>query len=183
MKPRTERPTRLASGTLRCTLSRLTAALLAGVVVWSVPIARADNGNTVVPNNTRLNNSVYVNIGTAQRQNGCTVDSLMDNRLTNAARRHTLDVLNNPDVNGDIGSDGSTPQDRARDAGFNGKAAETVAIVPAMAINGIQILGQWWWDPPSRALMQDCANTAIGVWSENSLSRSVLVAMYGQPTA
>jgi hypothetical protein len=29
--------------------------------------------------------------------------------------------------------------------------------------------------------MQDCANTAIGVWSENSLSRSVVVAVYGQP--
>ncbi|MDT5053386.1 MAG: hypothetical protein QOF66_1752, partial [Mycobacterium sp.] len=27
----------------------------------------------------------------------------------------------------------------------------------------------------------DCANTAIGVWSENSLDRSVVVAMYGQP--
>jgi hypothetical protein len=29
--------------------------------------------------------------------------------------------------------------------------------------------------------MQDCANTAIGVWSANSLSRSVVVAVYGQP--
>jgi uncharacterized protein YkwD len=173
----------LASSTVRFALSPSVAALLVGAVTWSAPAAHADNGNTVVPNNARLNNSVYVNINTAQRQNGCTTDSNMDGRLTNAARRHTLDVLNNPDINGDIGSDGSNPQDRARDAGFNGKAAETVAIVPSLAINGIQILGQWWWDPPSRALMQDCANTAIGIWSENSLNRSVLVAMYGQPTA
>ncbi len=171
-----------ASSAARSPLCHSVLALLVGAVMWSVPVAHADNGNTVVPNNARLNNSVYVNINTAQRQNGCTTDSQMDSRLTDAARRHTLDVLNNPDINGDIGSDGSTPQDRARDAGFKGKAGETVAIVPALAINGIQILGQWWWDPPSRALMQDCANTAIGVWSENSLNRSVVVAMYGQPS-
>ena len=171
-----------ANGTIRSALTRSVPALLAAAVTWSAP-AHADNGNTVVPNNARLNNSVYVNINTAQRQNGCTTDSKMDGRLTEAARRHTLDVLNNPDINGDIGSDGSTPQSRANDAGFKGKAAETVAIVPALAINGIDILGQWWWDPPSRALMQDCANTAIGVWSENSLNRSVLVATYGQPSA
>jgi len=174
---------RLAVGVVRRARSSVLVALMVCAMPWLAPAAHGDNGNTVVPNNARLNNSVYVNINTAQRQNGCTTDSQMDGRLTNAARRHTLDVLNNPSIDGDVGSDGSTPQDRARDAGFSGKAAETVAIVPAMAINGIQILGQWWWDPPSRALMQDCANTAIGVWSENSLSRSVLVAMYGQPTA
>lgn len=173
----------LASNMVRSALAKSGLVLLIATVTWSAPFARADNGNTVVPNNARLNNSVYVNINTAQRQNGCTTDSKMDRRLTDAARRHTLDVLNNPDLNGDEGSDGSTPQQRANDAGFKGKAAETVAIVPSMAINGIQILGQWWWDPPSRALMQDCANTAIGIWSENSPNRSVLVAVYGQPSA
>jgi hypothetical protein len=29
--------------------------------------------------------------------------------------------------------------------------------------------------------MSNCANTEIGVWSENSLDRSVAVAVYGQP--
>jgi hypothetical protein len=29
--------------------------------------------------------------------------------------------------------------------------------------------------------MQNCANTAIGVWSENSLDRTVVVAVYEQP--
>lgn len=99
-----------------------------------------------------------------------------------AARLHALDVLNNPNINGDIGSDGSTPQDRANGTGFVGTVSETVAINPALAISGIEILNQWWWDPPSRATMQDCANTAIGVWSENSLARSVVVAVYGQPS-
>lgn len=173
----------LAIGAARAALPHTVVALLIGATTVLAPDAQADNGNTVVPNNARLNNSVFVNINTAQRENGCWTDSAEDRRLKDAARRHTLDVLNNPDINGDIGSDGSNPQDRARDAGFNGKAAETVAIVPSIAINAVQVLGQWWWDPPSRALMQDCANTAIGVWSENSLNRSVLVAVYGQPAA
>jgi len=152
----------------------LTLALLSAMVVaTSTPSALADN--------KRLNESVFVNIYTAQKQNGCLTEPKLDGRLVDAARRHTLDVLNDPNVNGDIGSDGSTPQDRANATGFTGKVAETVAINPALAISGIEILAQWWYDPPSRATMQDCAYTAIGVWSENSLSRSVVVAVYGQP--
>jgi uncharacterized protein YkwD len=148
------------------------AVAAAGMTV-SVPSADADN--------RRLNESVFVNIYTAQHQNGCTTEPRRDGRLVDAARRHTFDVLNNREVNGDVGSDGSTPQDRANAAGFVGKVAETVAINPALAISGIEILNQWWYDPVSRATMQDCSNTAIGVWSENSLDRTVVVAVYGQP--
>ncbi|MDT5338041.1 MAG: hypothetical protein QOD90_3546 [Mycobacterium sp.] len=152
----------------------LTLALLTVLVASAVtPSALADN--------KRLNESVFVNIYTAQQQNGCKTDPKLDGRLVEAARLHAIDVLNNPNTNGDIGSDGSTPQDRANGQNFTGKVAETVAINPALAISGIEILGQWWYDPPSKATMQDCANTAIGVWSENSLARSVVVAVYGQP--
>jgi hypothetical protein len=56
-----------------------------------------------------------------------------------------------------------------------------VATNPALAINGIDILGQWYWDPVAKGIIEDCANTVIGVWTENSLSRSVTVAVYGQP--
>ena len=59
--------------------------------------------------------------------------------------------------------------------------SETVAINPALAINGIEILNQWYYNPAYLAIMRDCANTAIGVWSENSLDRTVVVAVYGQP--
>lgn len=139
----------------------------------AVPSANADN--------KRLNESVFVNIYTAQQQNGCTTDPRLDGRLVEAARLHTLDVLNNRALDGDIGSDGSTPQDRANAQGFVGKASETVAINPALAISGIEILKQWWYNPAYQATMRDCSNTAIGVWSENSLDRSVVVAVYGQP--
>jgi hypothetical protein len=173
----------LVSDKIRLTLHPPLVALIGSAVALSGPIAHADNGNTVVPNNARLNAAIFADIYAAQQQNGCTTDTKRDGRLLAAAQRHTRDVLTNPNINGDVGSDGSTPQDRGRDAGFNGKVAETVATLPSLAINGIDILGQWWWDPPSRATMQDCANTNIGVWSENSFNRSVLVAVYGQPAA
>ncbi|MGI9163568.1 MAG: CAP domain-containing protein [Mycobacterium sp.] len=143
------------------------------VASTATPTAHADN--------SRLNNSVFVNIYTAQKHNGCQTNPRLDERLVDAARRHTLDAMNNHDVNGPVGSDGSTPQSRAEAAGFTGAVAETEAINASMAINGIDILGQWWWDPPSRAAMEDCSHTAIGVWSENSLNRSVVVAVYGAP--
>jgi hypothetical protein len=90
-------------------------------------------------------------------------------------------VLNNRDLAGDLGSDGSMPQDRARAAGFTGKVAETVAINPALAISGIELINTWYYDPGALAIMRDCGNTVIGVWSENSLDRTAVVAVYGQP--
>jgi uncharacterized protein YkwD len=155
--------------------ARVCALMLSAVVaaLATAPFAQADN--------KRLNESVFVNIDTAQKQNGCPTEPDLDGRLVAAARRHTFDVRDHRQVNGDIGSDGSTPQDRANAAGFVGTVTETVAINPALAISGIEILAQWWHDPARRAIMQNCANTAIGVWSENSLDRTVVVAVYGQP--
>jgi hypothetical protein len=151
----------------------LTVVVVAAGELSVSPVAHADN--------KRLNSSVFGNIYTAQQLNGCTTEPRLDGRLVDAARRHTLDVLDHDDVNGDIGSDGSTVQDRARDVGFPGRAVETIAVNPALAISGIEILNQWWPDPVSRATMQDCSNTSIGVWSENSINRTVVVAVYGQP--
>jgi len=153
--------------------------------VTSLVICAVLGAATVSPSaladNKRLNDSVYANIYTAQQQNGCPIEARRDQRLDVAAQRHALDALNNPDVNGDIGSDGSTPTDRAAAAGFTGKIAQTMAINPALAISGIEILGQWYGDPVAWATMHDCSYTQIGVWSENKLDRSVVVAVYGAP--
>jgi len=35
------------------------------------------------------------------------------------------------------------PPDRARAAGFTGNVAETVAINPALAISGIELINMW----------------------------------------
>ena len=148
------------------------AALAVGAVV-AMPAAHADN--------SRLNNGVVANVYTVQKQAGCTNDVKINPQLRLAAQWHTDDVLNNRDLDSDIGSDGSTPQDRANAAGFHGRVAETVAINPALAISGIELINQWYYNPAYLAIMRDCGNTAIGVWSESSLDRTVVVAVYGQP--
>ncbi|GBG40117.1 CAP domain-containing protein [Mycobacterium montefiorense] len=140
----------------------------------AVPAAHADN--------KRLNSAVVSAVYTLQHQAGCTNDVIRNNALTLAAQWHADDMLNNRNINGDNGSDGSTPQDRANAAGFRGRAAETVAINPAIAISSLELVNQWYYNPDDMAIIRDCANTNIGVWSDNSLDRTVVVAVYGQPT-
>lgn len=151
----------------------LPAVALVGAAIAGMPDAHADN--------RRLNESVAVNVYTIQQHNNCPTEIKINPQLRLAAQWHTNDVLHNRALNGDIGSDGSTVQDRANRAGFVGTVAETVAINPALAISGIEILNQWYYRPDYMAIMSNCANTQIGVWSENSLDRSVVVAVYGQP--
>jgi uncharacterized protein YkwD len=164
MRSRTHRPSVMTAAVL---------ALAAAATNLGLPTAQADN--------RRLNNGVVANVYTIQHQAGCTNDIHINPQLRLAAQWHTDDMLANHDLNGDIGSDGSTTQDRAAAAGFHGTVAETVAINPALAISGIELINQWYYDPTDFAIMSDCANTAIGVWSENSLERTVVVAVYGQP--
>jgi uncharacterized protein YkwD len=139
----------------------------------SAPAAGADN--------RRFNSSVVANVYTIQHDAGCTDDVHINPQLRQAAQWHTDDVLNNRDLDGDIGSDGSTPQVRAAAAGFRGTVAETVAINTALAMSGVELLNQWFYNPAYLAIMQNCANSEIGVWSENSIDRTVVVAVLGSP--
>lgn len=131
--------------------------------------------------NSRLNSGVLANVYTLQQQAGCTTAIRSDPALRLAAQWHAVDVLRNRTLDGDLGSDGSTPQSRATAAGFSGTVAQTVAVNPALAINNVDVINQWYYDPRAYSIMTDCHNTTIGVWSENSLDRSVVVAVYGQP--
>lgn len=149
------------------------AAAAMALTALTCPTAAADNA--------RLNNGVVANVYTVQHQAGCSTDIRINPALRLAAEWHANDVLNNRALDGDLGSDGSTPQSRAAAAGFVGNVAQTVAINPALAINNLDVINQWYYDPRDFAIMSDCANTAIGVWSLNSLDRSVVVAVYGQP--
>ncbi len=154
-----------------------TFALSAGIVtlcaLTAVPMANADNN--------RLNSGVAQSVYAIKRQAGCTTDLKMIPALDLAAQWQADDVLNNRNLDGDLGSNGSTVQDRAQAAGYKGTVAETVAILPSAAINGIDILGNWYYRPDYYAIMSNCANTQIGVRSVNSPDRSVAVAVYGQP--
>jgi uncharacterized protein YkwD len=153
-------------------------------VALAVALIGAD-GMLVPPtghaDNSRFNNSVVANVYTVQHQAGCRNDVKVNPQLRLAAEWHTDDLLNNRNLDGDVGSDGSTPQDRGNAAGFHGQVAETVAIHPALAISGIELINLWYYDPNYLAIMRNCANTAMGVWSENSLDRTVVVAVYGSP--
>lgn len=168
----------MARLSLRTGIRRIGAVASALLVVG---VLMATTMVSAYADNKRLNDAVVQNVFTIQRQAGCTTDIKTDPRLRLAAEWHANDVLNNRQLDGDIGSDGSTPQIRAQNAGFKGEAEETVAINPALAISGIEILHQWYYDSASLMIMSDCANTAIGVWSENSLDRTVVVAVYGRP--
>lgn len=148
-------------------------ALAVVVQTWLAPSAHADN--------KRLNNAVVENVYTIQYQAGCRNDIRMHPQLQLAAQWHAEDVLNNRSLDADIGSDGKTPQQRAEAAGFRGTVAETVAINPALAISGVELLNRWYYNPAYLAIMQDCSFTTIGVWSVNSLDRTVVVAVYGRP--
>src|SRR6201993_215845 len=162
----------------------LAALAVAASIMLCTPAADADNDNdTVIPNNKRLNDGVVANVYTMQHQAGCTNDVKINPQLQLAAQRHTKDVLNNRNLDGDIGSDGSTPQDRTNAAGFHGQAAETVAINQSIAISGNDLINRWYYNPTYNAIMSNCANSQIGVWSENSPDRTVVVAVYGQPPA
>ena len=154
-------------------LRLLPVLAVTGAAVAAMPTANADN--------KRLNDGVVANVYTIQRQHGCPTDIRINPQLQLAAEWHANDVLNNRALDGDLGSDGSTAQDRANAAGFTGTVAETVAINPALAISGVEIMNQWYYRPDYMAIMSNCANSQIGVWSQNSLDRSVVVAVYGQP--
>jgi|EndMetStandDraft_2_1072991.scaffolds.fasta_scaffold20146_1 hypothetical protein len=167
---------------LRACLTASTATALLSIAALVMPAAYADNDNdTVIPNNKRFNDSVASNVYTIQRQAGCNNDLKLNPQLQLAAQWHTNDVLNNRALDSDIGSDGSTAQDRANAAGFQGTVQETVAINPALAMSGIELMRQWYYNPDYLRIMQNCANTVMGVWSENLIDRTVVVAVYGAP--
>jgi uncharacterized protein YkwD len=161
--------------TLNCKAALTIPSIVIACAMMMAPIAQADN--------KRLNDGVVANVYTVQHQAGCTNDLKINPQLRLAAQWHAHDVLINRALDNDVGSDGSTPQNRGNAAGYRGAVTETVAINPALAISGVELINQWYYNPAYLAIMQNCGNTEIGVWSENSLDRTVVVAVYGHPEA
>lgn len=161
-----------------------TAPIAATVLATSLASALA-LAPTAAADNKRLNDSVLADVHNAMMLAGCTDDldiepmNRASPKLRLAAQWHADDLMANRNLDGDIGSDGSTVADRAARAGYVGPVAETVAINPAMSITGVEIMQQWFGRPDYRATIEDCANLDVGVWSENSLDRTVVVAVFG----
>lgn len=155
---------------------------MAATALLGAQAAHADpDNNTLLPNNKRFNDGVLANVFTVQHQAGCTNDVRPNMQLQNAAQQHAEDVLNNRALDGDIGSDGSNPQDRANAVGYRGQVAETVAINQSIAISGNDLINRWYHDPADFAIMSNCANAQMGVATVNRPDRTVVVAVYGQP--
>ena len=57
--------------------------------------------------------------------------------------------------------------------------SELILLVPLIEERLSIGIAQPWAD--YMAVMSNCANSQIGVWSENSLDRTVVVAVYGTP--
>lgn len=159
---------------LRLFVLGLALVIVAVPLVPGIAVGHADN--------KRFNADLVANVYTLQRHAGCVGELKVGSQLQLAAQWHADDVLQNRSLDGDLGSDGSTPQARGAAAGYQGVVAEMVAINPALAISGLELIRMWYYDPASLAIMQDCTHTEIGVWSENSLDRTVVVAVYGAPT-
>jgi Cysteine-rich secretory protein family len=159
------------SGTIVATFS---ATVVAAITVTTAAAAPADYN--------RLNNGLAQSVYGVQHQAGCTTDLRMFPALNQAAQWHADDVLNNRNLDGDIGTNGAGPQDRAQAAGYRGTVAETVEIQPQLSPNGLVVLSDWYNRPDYYAIMANCANTQIGVrTSTNGFDRTVIVAVYGQP--
>ena len=124
---------------------------------------------------------MVANVYTIQHQHGCTNDVKINPQLRLAAEWHANDVLNNRASTATSARTARRRRTAPTPRAITGAVAETVAINPALAINGVEIMNQWYYRPDYLAIMSNCANTQIGVWSENSLDRSVVVAVYGQP--
>lgn len=164
----------------------MTASAHSTRAVWLLPLLiSAVSAIAVMPSahadNNRLNISVVKMVYILQHRAGCTTNVQVNPQLQLAAQWHATDVRNNRTLDGDTGSDGSSPQDRANAAGYRGTVQETVAINSALSVTSLEVINMWYHRPDLLAIMQNCANTEIGVWSENSLDRTVLVAVYGQP--
>nr|WP_083906394.1 hypothetical protein [Mycobacterium sp. JS623] len=162
--------------------STLAATTVLAGSLSAVPAHADHDNNTLGPNNSRLNDSLAQGVYILQHQAGCTNDVNLNPQLNQAAQWHADDLMNNRALDSDIGTDGSTPQDRANAAGFPGTVAETVTINPAISISSMELINRLHDDPNSLAIIKDCSHSVMGVWSENSLDRTVVVALYGHPT-
>lgn len=90
--------------------------------------------------------------------------------LVAAARRHTRDTTG---CSGHVGSDGSTPLKRAREAGYTGNVyGETVGCYPDPA----SIVEAWWQSPDHFAILTHERIRVIGVgWRSNPTQQTALV--------
>ncbi len=108
-----------------------------------------------------LASAVYTGVNQLRETCGVIND---DPVLTSAAQRHADDMLMSGE-RGHIGSDGSSPQARIADAGYNTRTGYTAEIVywgTGFAASPTAALNLWMESPPHREIILNCAFTSGG---------------------
>lgn len=106
-----------------------------------------------------------------------------DPRLTVAAQRHANDLLVSGVGGGHIGSDGSSPQARIADAGYTrtGLTSEIVYWGTGSRATPSAALDLWMESPAHRAIILDCAFTAVGLATAWDGRKMVAVGDFAGP--
>ena len=106
-------------------------------------------------------------------------------QLSTAAKDHALDMLCN-DYLSHIGLDGSTPEDRVREAGFTASLVleDLYALHPAYGGNPQSAFDWWMSDADSKADLLNASTTVVGiayVTSDESLLGGYFVVLSAKP--
>jgi uncharacterized protein YkwD len=97
-----------------------------------------------------------------------------DPRLTAAAQRHANDMLTHS-VDGHIGSDGSLPQGRIKDAGYRARRTGEIVFWGPGSATPSDALDMWMHSPAHRAIILNCAYTAVGFATASDGNRMTAV--------
>jgi len=162
-----------AAAFLVISASRIRRAVLGIFIVTSLiaTLSACPSGTSSVPGSSVLD---LINEKRAAAQ--CSPVGGDDN-LRSAADRHAVDIRDHPSLFGapgstnpahDIhtGSDGSSPSERIKDAGFSpaSRTGEIIYTASGPPYNTPEKSIEWWMNsPPHKAIIETCAFTHAGV--------------------
>lgn len=153
--------------------------IVAVLSIWTVFLASSGAVADFAARADDLGSAVYSGVSQLRQTCGETGD---DPRLAAAAQRHADDMLKTG-VNGHIGSDGSSPQARITDAGYV-TTSYTGEIVywgtGSDATPGVA-LDLWMQSPAHRAIILNCAFTAIGFATASDGDKMTVVGDFASP--
>jgi uncharacterized protein YkwD len=112
-----------------------------------------------VNGNSRVEGAVVSLVNREREHAGCRQKLRADGRLRTAARAHSADMAVR-DFFSHTGSDGSSPNDRMRQAGYDRPLAENIARGQRSAQ---EVVGAWMASPEHRRNILDCDARGIGV--------------------
>lgn len=147
--------------------------------IWTVAITALGAVADFAARANDLGTAMYSGVIRLRQTCGATGD---DPRLTVAAQRHANDMLKTG-VEGHIGSDGSSPQARIRDAGYvrTSYTGEIVYWSTGSNATPSVALDLWMQSPAHRAIILNCAFTAVGFATASDGNKMTAVGDFASP--